>query len=83
MVQVFRDDLNLATLQKPVQFVQEFKPNTDCYHFQSSGKENALSAIPVKDILLSFLVRATVACLHFQKKLCEMFHIRSQIFREI
>lgn len=82
MVLVFRD-LNLATLQKTVQFVQEFKPNTDCYHSQSSGKENALNAIPVKDILLSFLVQATVACLHFQKKLCEMFHVQSQTFSEV
>lgn len=32
MVPVFRDNLNLAKLKKPIQLVQEFKPNTDCYH---------------------------------------------------
>lgn len=53
LVPVLRNDLNLAACQKLVQFVQEFKPNTNCYHFQSSGKENALNADLVKDIPLS------------------------------
>jgi len=55
LVPVFRNGLNLAACQKLIQFVQEFKPNTNCYSFQSSGKENALNAVLVKDIPLSFL----------------------------
>lgn len=68
MVPVFRDDLNVAKLKKPIQLVQEFKPNTDCYHLQSSGKENALNAMPVKNIPLSFLALSYCSLFTFPKE---------------
>lgn len=55
MVPVLGDDLNLAKLKKTIQLVQEFKPNAD-YYLQSSGKENALNPMPVKDIPVSHLL---------------------------
>lgn len=68
MVPVFRDDLNPAKLKKPIPLVQEFKPNTDCYRLQSSGKENALNAMPVKVIPLSFLSLSCCSLFTFPKE---------------
>lgn len=68
MVPVFRDDFNLAKLKKLIQLVQEFKPNTDCYHLRSSGKENALNAMSVKDIPLSFLAPSYCSLFTFPKE---------------
>lgn len=68
MVPVLRDELNPAKLKKPFQLVQEFKPNTSCYHLQSSGKENALNAMPVKDVPLSFLALSYCGLFTFPKE---------------